>query len=103
MSYECCKGLYTIPCEFCYRQICPTDGHNQRFQVGEKDACEECKYEKDWKPNNKRKKYQSLYNKISKVVENYEECQQIKRILEQKSGINLSDDVLSNSESDESS
>ena len=55
MSRKCCKGCYTIQCEFCYCWICPTNGHNQRFQIGNKDACEDCKNKIDWKPNRKTK------------------------------------------------
>lgn len=29
MSYICCKGIYTVACANCYKQLCPTSGHGE--------------------------------------------------------------------------
>lgn len=31
MSRICCKGCYTVPCQKCYEQLCPTSGHGELY------------------------------------------------------------------------
>lgn len=66
MSYECCKGCYTRPCEICFKQLCPTSSHRQMHSVGNyTELCWDCYFKIKYEPQN-------LYSDILKYLE--EKC-----------------------------
>jgi hypothetical protein len=87
MSYICCKGIYTRPCDDCRQQLCPTSGHGQfvsRYNF-EKEAsflCFDCNRKRDYKKL--EIKYAELLEENQKLREKNKELEEENKKLDIK-------------------